>query len=76
MLVVSVFLENFSIIVHGNLEHLGIIFKSQIKFVTLLTVNHTILIMFFQSIGSTNYLQIDIFLYILITYLVVIVLIL
>ena len=36
----------------------------QIKFVILLTVNHTIHILFREfSIGSTNYPQIDIFLY-------------
>ena len=52
-------------------------FNSLIKFVILLTVNHTILIMLVRelSIGSTNYPQIDIF-FILITYLHDIVLIL
>ena len=40
-------------------------FKSKIKFVILLTVNHKILIMLLQrfSIGSINYPQIDSFLY-------------
>ena len=38
-------------------------FNSQIKFVILLTVNHTILLMLVLRIfGSTNYPQIDIFL--------------
>ena len=53
-------------------------FNSKIIFVILLTVNHTILMMLVQKIqyGSTNYPQIDIFLFILITYLVDIVLML